>query len=108
MRVDVVIMYQRRGWQTIQVDLGPIDESSVDLLMPEIPGVADLGIPIGDPVPCLVIPAQVAQKIHACTNPRAIEKENRARDIFDIVLLDTLGTIDYRQTREACHIVFRE
>ena len=66
-RVDVAITYRARGFQTIQIDLGPADESAVDLVAPTIRGVAELGIPVTSPVRCITLDVQVAQKLHACT-----------------------------------------
>ncbi len=37
-RVDVAIAYRGRGFQTIQIDLGPADEPTVDLVAPTIRG----------------------------------------------------------------------
>lgn len=54
-RVDVAITYRGRGFQTIQIDLGPADESAVDLVAPTIRGVAELGIPVTSPVRCITL-----------------------------------------------------
>jgi len=105
-RVDVAIAYRGRGIQTIQVDLGPADEATIDLVMPAIRGVSELGIPVTSPVRCITLDVQIAQKIHACTNPRVLGAENRARDIMDIVLLDILGQLDDEAVRAACIRVF--
>lgn len=107
-RVDVVITYRGRGFQTVQTDLGPADEPTVDLVAPTIRGVADLGIPVTSPVRCITLDMQVAQKLHACTNPRVVERENRARDILDIVFLNMLGQLDPKAVRSACIRVFEQ
>ncbi|MGA8576739.1 MAG: nucleotidyl transferase AbiEii/AbiGii toxin family protein [Candidatus Cybelea sp.] len=57
-RVDVVIAYRGRGFQTIQIDLGPADEPTVDLVAPTIRGVAELGIPVTSPVRCITLDTQ--------------------------------------------------
>jgi len=105
-RVDVAIAYRSRGLQTVQIDLGPADEATVDLVTPTVRGVSELGIPVTSPIRCITIDVQVAQKLHACTNPRVLQGENRARDILDIVLLDLLGQIDVSAARTACVRVF--
>ena len=107
-RVDVAIAYRGRGLQTIQIDLGLADEPRIDLVIPTIRGVAELGVPVTSPVRCITIDVQVAQKLHACANPRVMRTENRARDIMDIVLLDILGRIDTETTRAACIRVFEQ
>jgi hypothetical protein len=107
-RVDVAITYRGRGFQTIQIDLGPADEPTVDLVAPRIRGVAELGIPVTSPVRCITLDIQVAQKLHACTNPRVVEGENRARDILDVVFLDMLGQLDPKAVQSACIRVFEQ
>jgi hypothetical protein len=107
-RVDVAIACRGRGFQTIQIDLGPADEPTVDLVAPTIRGVAELGIPVTSPVRCITLDIQVAQKLHACTNPRVLEEENRARDIVDIVFLDMLGQLDPKPVQSACIRVFEQ
>lgn len=107
-RVDVAIAYRGRSLQTIQIDLGPTDEATVDLVTPAIRGVSELGIPVTSPVRCITLDVQVAQKIHACTNPRVLAAENRARDIMDIVLLDILAQIDVQEVRTACIRIFEQ
>lgn len=107
-RVDVAIAYRGRGFQTVQIDLGPADEPTVDLVAPMIRGVAELGIPVTSPVRCITLDVQTAQKLHACTNPRVLQAENRARDIVDIVLLDMLGQLDPKSVQAACIRIFEQ
>jgi hypothetical protein len=96
------------GFKTIQIDLGPADEPTVDLVAPTIRGVAELGIPVTSPVRCIRLDIQVAQKLHACTNPRVVEGENRARDVFDVVFLDMLRQLDPKAVQSACIRVFEQ
>ena len=56
-------------------------------------------------VRCLGINEQVAQKLHACTGPH---REDRARDVLDILLVDMLGKLDYVRTRAAAERIFLE
>jgi predicted nucleotidyltransferase component of viral defense system len=104
-RVEVAIQYRTRGWQTVDVDLGPASTGQVDLIEPRVQGLAELGIPVPSPVRCLGIADQVAQKLHACTDPAAT---GRARDVLDILLIDALGQIDYAETTRAARRVFEE
>lgn len=105
-RVDVAITYRGRGFQTIQIDLGPADEPTVELVAPTIRGVAELGIPVISPVRCITLDIQIAQKLHACTNPRVLEGENRARDILDVLFLNMIGQLDPKAVQSACIRVF--
>lgn len=104
-RVEVALAYRTRSWQTIEVDLGPAKAAAIDLVEPKVEGLVELGLPVTSPVRCLSLAEQVAQKLHACTSPYT---KGRARDILDILLIDLLGTLDYRQTAAAVRRVFAE
>ncbi len=64
-----------------------------------------MGLPVTSHVRCISIHEQVAQKLHACTGP---EREDRARDVLDILLLDMLGQLDYQRARAAAERLFAE
>ena len=102
-RVEVAVQYKTRSWQTVEIDLGPVEAREVDLVAPAIPAIAEMGLPLTTHVRCISISEQVAQKLHACTGP---QREDRARDVLDILLLDMLGQLDYRRAREAAERVF--
>ncbi|WP_321474041.1 nucleotidyl transferase AbiEii/AbiGii toxin family protein [uncultured Paludibaculum sp.] len=102
-RVQVAIQYRTRAWQTIEVDLGSVTASEVDLVAPNVKGLAELGIPVISPVRCLNLADQLAQKLHACTGPASA---GRARDVLDILVMDSLGGIDYSQAGAAARRVF--
>jgi hypothetical protein len=104
-RVEVAILYRTRGWQTVDVDLGPPGAENADLVSPAITGLAEMGLQVTSPVRCLNLSEQVAQKLHACTGPASA---GRARDILDILLIDSLGKLDYAQTRIVVKRVFTE
>jgi hypothetical protein len=104
-RVEVAVQYKTRSWQTVEIDLGPGEAREVDLVAPAIPGIAEMGLPLAAQVRCISISEQVAQKLHACTGP---QREDRARDVLDILLLDMLGQLDYSRAREAAERVFAQ
>jgi hypothetical protein len=104
-RVEVAVEYKTRAWQTIDVDLGPGEARDVDLVRPAIEGVAEMGLPITNQVRCLGIDEQVAQKLHACTGP---QRQDRARDILDILVVDMLGQLDRVRARAAAERTFAE
>jgi len=72
---------------------------------PAIEGVAEMGLPITNQVRCLGINEQVAQKLHACTGP---QRQDRARDILDILVVDMLGQLDRVRARAATERIFGE
>lgn len=104
-RVEVAVQYRTRSWQTIEVDLGPANAYEIDLVEPNVRGLVELGIPVVSPVRCLNIAEQVAQKLHACTGPAS---SDRARDVLDILLIESLGQLDYAATAVAARRVFAE
>lgn len=104
-RVNVAVAYRTRAWQTIEIDLGPAAGQSIDLVDPQVAGLAELGVPVASPIRCLGLAEQVAQKLHACTSPQA---SGRARDVLDILLIDTLQGLDYTRTADAAKRVFSD
>ncbi len=104
-RVEVAVQYKTRSWQTVEIDLGPGGAREVDLVAPAVTGIAEMGLPVTPHVRCISIHEQVAQKLHACTGP---QREDRARDVLDILLFDMLRQLDYRRTREAAERLFAQ
>ena len=102
-RLEVAVQHKTRAWQTVAVDLGPGEAREVDLVQPAITGLAEMGLPMAPRVRCLGINEQVAQKLHACTGP---QREDRARDVLDILLVEMLGKLDPVRTRVAAERIF--
>lgn len=69
-----------------------------------------VGLPSPDPIPCLSLPYQVAEKLHACTDPLDGERTNdRVSDLMDLILIEDLSPdLDLSDTRMACVAVFEE
>lgn len=107
-RVSVAIAYESRAFQTIDVDLGPVEAPSEDV-SPSLAVMKSLAVPVPSPIPCLTISAQLAQKIHAVTNPRIIAdpKQDRAKDLIDIIVLTDLGQNDEQAVLLEATEVFR-
>jgi hypothetical protein len=60
-------------------------------------------------VPCLSLPEQIAQKVHACTEPPTPPRTNlRHRDVTDVLALEQQGFVDYLKTRENCENTFAQ
>jgi hypothetical protein len=58
-------------------------------------------------VPCLALAEQIAQKVHALTEPLPAGRRNgRFRDVLDILLLDARVAPDPREVGAACARVF--
>lgn len=106
--LEVGVHYLGRPWATVDVDLAPASpDAQTDAVDPI--ALHDLGLARARPVPCLALTEQIAQKIHALTEPTPRGRPNpRARDVLDVLLLDErLGT-DYSAVRDACARVFAD
>nr|WP_281173969.1 nucleotidyl transferase AbiEii/AbiGii toxin family protein [Mycobacterium genavense] len=66
------------------------------------------GFPVAVSVPCMTIPWQIAQKLHAVTAVLEVPRVNdRAHDLVDLQLLEgLLPDTDLVLTRSACIAVF--
>ena len=85
------VRYEGREFGTIAFEVA-IDETSArhhELVEPAEIELATFSIDPPGLVPCLDLPYQIAQKLHACTEPRPGGNE-RVRDVIDIWLLEAL------------------
>lgn len=108
-RVPVQIRYEGREFGSIAVEVAIDADASDhrDLIAPDGIELAAFGIDPPELVPCLDVPNQIAQKIHACTEPLPRGNE-RVRDIIDIWLLEALLEPEEMPTlRAACLSTFR-
>lgn len=67
-----------------------------------------VGLPTTRPVPCMTLPWQIAQKLHACTVPMPDGRTNdRAHDLVDLQILEALlDDSSLKAVRAACVAVF--
>ncbi len=107
---------QLRGdvWRKIKVEISPDEGGAAnehDTLV--APDLRHFGIPTPDLLVGITLRYQVAQKIHACTDPHAPPEQtnDRARDVVDLLLLRDLLTTEETTTtgdlRQACLAVSR-
>jgi len=111
-RFAVKLEYYGRPFVTVPVEVAP-DEAGLaaehDPVQPaELDGLTALGLPRPGPVPCITIRWQIAQKLHACTDPLdGVTPNDRARDLPDIIILAALLTDEHLSAvRDVCHAVF--
>jgi Nucleotidyl transferase AbiEii toxin, Type IV TA system len=100
-------------WRRLQVEVAP-DEAGAgdeeDVL--QAPGLGHFGLPNPDFLVGIALRYQIAQKIHACTDPHdpPDARNDRARDVVDLLLLRDLaaleGTPTHEDLREACTALF--
>ena len=89
---DIKLSYNGKSLKTMRFELGH-DEigstaTSVIVVAKDILGLfEELGLPTPNPVPVLATEHQIAQKLHACTNPDKRGGNERAHDLVDLQLL---------------------
>lgn len=98
---DVKLAFHGRSWHTVKLELGHNEIGDADnpvcRLADEIAGLfADVGLPKPEPIPVMRADHQIAQKLHACTDPG----NERAHDLVDLQLLHSSESVDLAQVRE--------
>jgi hypothetical protein len=93
-RFDVVVSLGGVTWRRIQVEVSP-DEGSAGSSWEEIaaPSLAGFGLPTPDHLVTLAMRYQIAQKVHASTDPHEPPEyvNDRSRDVVDLLLLRDLA-----------------
>ncbi|MCB9429439.1 MAG: nucleotidyl transferase AbiEii/AbiGii toxin family protein [Actinobacteria bacterium] len=108
-RLTAKLSYRHKPFVSVPIEVSPMeagnangyDKVTSDALML-------VGLPTSDPVPCMTLPWQIAQKMHACTDPVGEPRTNdRAHDLVDLQLLEALmGEEPLGEARSACAAVF--
>jgi hypothetical protein len=112
-RFDVRLNLRGKVWRRIQVEIAP-DEGSATLESDVIsaPSLDHFGLPSPDHLLGIALRYQIAQKLHACSDPHdpPATRNDRARDIVDLLALRDLaaleGTVTLLDLRNACTDVF--
>jgi len=104
-RVNLRVRFNRVDWGTIKIDV--IDAEITDVERVENVAIERFGLPPASPVACLSRPHQIAEWIHCTTRPEIDgNRKNRARNVVDIYLFDTLATTDDEAVGAACITTF--
>ena len=110
-RIEVVLRFQGRTWRRVTLEISGdegIAKGAVDTF--HTPSLAHFGFSTPITTAGLAMNYQVAQKIHACTDPKTSSHPNdRVRDVVDLHLLKAAfypeGS-DLNALLEACQEVF--
>ncbi len=108
-RFDVVTELKGKTWRRVQVEISP-DEGGAGSENEAFsaPRLGSVGLTGPDEMVGLAMRFQVAQKIHACTDPhdppRAVN--DRPRDVVDLLLLRDLGIGPLADVRAAVVAIF--
>ncbi|NPD32986.1 nucleotidyl transferase AbiEii/AbiGii toxin family protein [Eggerthellaceae bacterium zg-997] len=103
----VKLSYLGKPWITVPLEVGHNeigDADEVDLLLPEDIAAlfSDVGLPTPGPLPVMALHHQIAQKIHAVTEPGS----QRAHDLVDLQIIFLNERIDYPTTKATCERLF--
>ena len=96
-------------WGNVQVEVGPDEgRASREQDVLPAPSLDHFGLPTPARLAGIALAYQVAQKLHACTDPHdpPTERNDRARDVTDLVRLESLAAIDgvsLYELREGMH-----
>ena len=92
-RFDMTLMLNGVTWRKVQVEISPDEGRAGEF--PELitaPSLAGFGLPTPDHLVVLSLRYQIAQKVHAATDPHDPPEfvNDRARDVADLLLLRDL------------------
>lgn len=103
------LSYCRQPFASVPIEVSMVEAGNADSFDAiSSDALALVGVPVAVTVPCMTVPWQIAQKLHACTAPLPAPKTNdRAHDFIDLQLLEVLlAEADLPQTRLAGLAVF--
>lgn len=108
-RFTAKLSYRGRAFATVPIEVSSVEAGNADqfdTLTSDALGL--VGVPAAVAVPCMTIPWQIAQKLHAVTAVLEEPKVNdRAHDLVDLQLLEgLLLDADLMPTRSACIAIF--
>ncbi len=108
-RFTAKLSYHGKPFASVPVEVSAVEEGNADrhdAVASE--ALALVGLPPTDAVPCMTLPWQVAQKLHASTDPVEEPRTNdRAHDLVDLLLIEALLVDEpLAETRAACVAVF--
>lgn len=104
---EIKLSYNGKSWMTLPLEVGHNEIGDADdpdmVSSPEAVSIlAQLGFPEPGPTPCMRIEHQIAQKLHAVSEPSS----ERAHDLIDLQIAVAGGDIDYTKAREVCVRLF--
>ncbi len=108
LRVEIAIQYMGRSWSTTQLDVTTNELETLNIEYINAISLGPFGLTGPERLPCLTLPYQIAQKMHAVSESRPQGRDNdRVRDMVDLLLLRGGGCItDLAAVRVACQRVF--
>jgi len=106
-RLQVKLQYRNRPFDTLALEV--VASPAVECELVASLSLRPVGLEPPAQVPCLSLHHQIAEKLHACSDPLDGERSNdRVSDLMDLILIEdlTLHGRDCTLTRSACVQVF--
>lgn len=105
---DIKLKYLGRPWQTVRIEIGHNeigDAEEFDEYLPDsVANVFEgLGFPKPNPLPLMKLSYQIAQKIHASSEPNS----ERAHDLIDLQLMIKHSNVDIKEVKDVCLRLFK-
>lgn len=103
----VKLDYLTKPWLTVVFELGDNEIGDADIyeeVLSEdiVQAFVELGFPAPSPVRLMTVEYQLAQKIHASTEPG----NDRARDLVDLQVIVANSAVDYTKLNNLCRRIF--
>ena len=103
----VKLSYRGKAWMTVRVEVGHNEIGDADVAEKELaPDLAEafeaLGFPRPAGIPLMRLPVQIAQKLHAVSQPGSL----RAHDLVDLQLVLARSAVDLAETASVCRRLF--
>ncbi|MGC1207250.1 MAG: nucleotidyl transferase AbiEii/AbiGii toxin family protein [Ornithinimicrobium sp.] len=108
-RFTAKLSYLGKPFASVPLEVSAAEAGNTDRYDPVTSeALALAGLPTAQAVPCMTLPWQVAQKLHACTDTVEEPSTNdRAHDLVDLLLIEALlADQSLAETRSACNAVF--
>lgn len=108
-RFTAKLNYRSKPFASVPIEVSTVEAGNADQFDTLTSNALGLvGVPAAISVPCITVPWQIAQKLHAATAVLETPKVNdRAHDLVDLQLLEgLLPDTDLSPTRGACIAVF--
>ncbi|MDQ2679566.1 MAG: nucleotidyl transferase AbiEii/AbiGii toxin family protein [Candidatus Eremiobacteraeota bacterium] len=101
-RFEINARYRDREWSTFVLEVVEGEITEEDIVAPL--DLQEFGLLRAESIPCINMSVQVAQKLHAVTDP----SEDRARDLLDIFIIISTFECDDGAIKAAIVDVFNE
>lgn len=106
--VEFAVTFRGQPWTSMSVDIARAEPGEADVEWVDAIVLTDaFGVTGPAHLPCLPLRFHVAQKLHGMTlPPRPGRRNERFRDLIDLLLMETLVAADVGVLRDACELVF--